>query len=131
MTIGWFGFDAYKSLGHNQMGGDLALPMWLKYMEVALKDVPVHEFPVPEENADYRRIKAGTKSGTSEPEYEFIQLKKGAPVSAPVTRHEEPTPESGRVIEKQRDPEEESTEELPKPSERKGATNSRDVESLF
>jgi membrane carboxypeptidase/penicillin-binding protein len=105
--------------------------MWLKYMEVALKDVPVHEFPVPEENADYRRIKVGTKSGTSEPEYEFIQVKKGVPVSAPVTRHQEPMPTSSRLIGEQRDPEEEPTEDMPKPSERKGATSSRDVESLF
>lgn len=131
VTIGWFGFDAYKSLGHNQMGGDLALPMWLKYMEVALKDVPVREFPVPDENADYRRIKVGTKSGTSEPEYEFIQVKKGSPVSAPVPRHEEPTMESGRAVSEEREPEEEVSNTPPAPAERKGASGSRDVESLF
>jgi penicillin-binding protein 1A len=88
VTVGWFGFDAYKSLGHNQMGGDLALPMWLKYMEVALKDVPVHEFPVPDEGPDYRRIRAGTKSGTSEPEYEFIPVKKGSLSQEPTSRRE-------------------------------------------
>ena len=94
VTVGWFGFDAYKSLGHNQMGGDLALPMWLKYMEVALKDVPVHEFPVPDEGPDYRRIKAGTKSGTSEPEYEFIPVKKGSLSQEPTSRRESTAPEA-------------------------------------
>lgn len=88
VTVGWFGFDAYKSLGHNQMGGDLALPMWLKYMEVAVKDIPVHEFPVPEEGPDYRRIKAGLKSGTSEPEYEFVLVKKGTLSQEPTSRRE-------------------------------------------
>ena len=91
VTVGWFGFDAYKSLGHNQMGGDLALPMWLKYMEVAVKDIPVHEFPVPEEGPDYRRIKAGLKSGTSEPEYEFVLVKKGTLSQEPTSRRESGT----------------------------------------
>jgi len=131
VTIGWFGFDAYKSLGHNQMGGDLALPMWLKYMEVALKDVPVHEFPVPDENADYRRVKVGTKSGTSEPEYEFIQVKKGATPPAPVSRREEPVAGSEPEMSESRGSREESQARTQGPSERKGASSSREVESLF
>lgn len=131
VTIGWFGFDAYKSLGHNQMGGDLALPMWLKYMEVALKDMPVHEFPVPEENADYRRIKVGNKSGTSEPEYEFIQVKKGAPVSAPAPRHQDPAPEPQTGLPEERESEEEPSAITPSPSVQKRDNGSRDEESLF
>ena len=113
------------------MGGDLALPMWLKYMEVALKDVPVHEFPVPDENADYRRIKVGTKSGTSEPEYEFIQVKKGAQAPVPTSRHEEPASGTERGMSEPRGSREEPSTTAPSPSERKGASGSRDVESLF
>lgn len=74
VTIAWFGFDAYKSLGHNQMGGDLALPMWLRYMEPVLKDRPDQPFEIPEEGPNYRRIRVGTRSGTSEPEYEFAKI---------------------------------------------------------
>ena len=131
VTVGWFGFDAYKSLGHNQMGGDLALPMWLKYMEVALKDVPVHEFPVPDENADYRRVRVGTKSGSSEPEYEFLQVKKGAQAPAPVSRNESPSAGSERGMAGSRGSREEQPATTESPSEKKGAAGSRDVESLF
>ena len=131
VTVGWFGFDAYKSLGHNQMGGDLALPMWLKYMEVALKDVPVHEFPVPDENADYRRVRVGTKSGSSEPEYEFLQVKKGAQAPAPVSRNEAPTAGSERGMAEPRGSRAEQPATTESPLEKKGAAGTRDVESLF
>ena len=74
VTIAWFGYDVYKSLGHNQMGGDLALPMWIEFMEEALKDKPVTLFAAPEPSQDYRRVKIGSKSAT--PDYEYISLKK-------------------------------------------------------
>jgi penicillin-binding protein 1A len=38
--ISWVGFDQPKTLGKNQTGGVVALPIWLSYMERALKDVP-------------------------------------------------------------------------------------------
>ena len=38
VAISWFGYDSYKSLGKGQMGGELALPMWIDFMKVALKD---------------------------------------------------------------------------------------------
>ena len=38
--ISWVGFDQPKSLGKNQTGGVVALPIWVSYMEKALKDVP-------------------------------------------------------------------------------------------
>src|SRR5256885_3775656 len=38
--IAWVGFDQPKSLGRNQTGGVVALPIWLGYMEKVLKDVP-------------------------------------------------------------------------------------------
>lgn len=117
VTVGWFGFDAYKSLGHNQMGGDLALPMWLKYMEVAVKDIPVHEFPVPEEGPDYRRIKAGLKSGTSEPEYEFVLVKKGTLSQEPTSRRESgATPDAAPLTTNQPKAEKPNEKEEQRPS---------------
>jgi len=38
--ISWVGFDQPKSLGKNQTGAVVALPIWVSYMEKALKDVP-------------------------------------------------------------------------------------------
>ena len=38
--ISWVGFDQPKSLGKNQTGGVVALPIWVSYMEKALKDIP-------------------------------------------------------------------------------------------
>jgi penicillin-binding protein 1A len=40
-AVAWMGFDDPRSLGANESGGGLALPMWLDYMAVALRNVPV------------------------------------------------------------------------------------------
>jgi penicillin-binding protein 1A len=45
--IAWMGFDQPKTLGRNQTGGVVALPMWLGYMERALKEVPQASREVP------------------------------------------------------------------------------------
>ncbi len=44
----WVGFDEPKSLGKWESGGKAALPMWIKFMETALKDQPENELPQPE-----------------------------------------------------------------------------------
>jgi penicillin-binding protein 1A len=41
VTISWVGFDQFQPLGNGETGGKAALPMWIKYMKVALEDVPV------------------------------------------------------------------------------------------
>jgi penicillin-binding protein 1A len=38
--IAWVGFDQPKSLGKNQTGGRIALPIWIEYMGKALKGLP-------------------------------------------------------------------------------------------
>ncbi|HSI56615.1 MAG TPA: PBP1A family penicillin-binding protein [Ideonella sp.] len=40
-AVAWMGFDDPRSLGSHESGGGLALPIWLDYMAVALKGVPV------------------------------------------------------------------------------------------
>jgi penicillin-binding protein 1A len=40
VAVAWVGFDQPKSLGRNQTGGLVALPIWTGYMERALKGVP-------------------------------------------------------------------------------------------
>lgn len=55
--IAWIGFDQPKNLGNRETGGGLALPIWINYMQKALKDVPMVERTVPEGiitvNGDY------------------------------------------------------------------------------
>jgi len=46
--IAWIGYDQPKNLGNKETGGGLALPIWISYMQKALKDVPVAERVVPE-----------------------------------------------------------------------------------
>lgn len=46
--IAWIGFDQPKNLGNRETGGGLALPIWINYMQKALKDVPIAERTVPE-----------------------------------------------------------------------------------
>src|SRR5438477_6612742 len=40
VAISWVGFDQPKTLGKNQTGGVVALPIWVSYREKILKDVP-------------------------------------------------------------------------------------------
>lgn len=42
VTTVWAGFDQPQSLGRNEYGGTVALPIWIDYMAYALKDKPVH-----------------------------------------------------------------------------------------
>jgi penicillin-binding protein 1A len=36
----WLGYDQPKSLGARETGGGVALPIWLGYMQEALKSIP-------------------------------------------------------------------------------------------
>ncbi|MFZ6842904.1 penicillin-binding protein 1A [Undibacterium sp. RuTC16W] len=45
--IAWIGFDQPRNLGNKETGGGLALPIWIGYMQRALKDIPIEERPVP------------------------------------------------------------------------------------
>jgi len=46
--IVWIGYDSPRSLGDRETGGGLSLPVWVTYMETALKGVPVAEIQPPE-----------------------------------------------------------------------------------
>ncbi|MBU6437204.1 MAG: penicillin-binding protein, partial [Betaproteobacteria bacterium] len=48
VAIAWIGYDTPKSLGDRETGGGLALPIWITFMQTALKGVPVSE-PTPPE----------------------------------------------------------------------------------
>ena len=55
--IAWMGFDQPKNMGNRETGGGLSLPIWMGFMQTALKNIPMEERPVPngiiQANGDY------------------------------------------------------------------------------
>ncbi|ABK44821.1 penicillin-binding protein, 1A family [Magnetococcus marinus MC-1] len=47
VTSVWVGRDDYATLGYKETGARAALPIWIDYMQEALKDRPIVDFPVP------------------------------------------------------------------------------------
>jgi penicillin-binding protein 1A len=47
-AVVWMGYDNPRSLGESETGGRLSLPVWISFMETALKGVPVMEPSAPE-----------------------------------------------------------------------------------
>ncbi len=47
-AIVWMGYDTPRSLGDRETGGGLSLPIWISFMETALKGVPIMEPAAPE-----------------------------------------------------------------------------------
>jgi penicillin-binding protein 1A len=48
VAIVWMGYDTPRSLGDRETGGGLSLPVWIDFMQTALKGVPVMEPSAPE-----------------------------------------------------------------------------------
>lgn len=47
VTTAWVGFDQSQNLGRGETGGRAALPMWIDFMGVALRDIPEESPPRP------------------------------------------------------------------------------------
>lgn len=45
--VAWMGYDQPRNLGNRETGGGLALPIWISYMQRALRDIPIMERPIP------------------------------------------------------------------------------------
>jgi penicillin-binding protein 1A len=48
VATAWVGFDQERTLGANEEGGRTALPMWVSFMQEALRGVPDHRLPQPD-----------------------------------------------------------------------------------
>ncbi len=46
-AVVWIGYDNPRKLGDRETGGGLSLPVWINFMETALKGVPVQEYTAP------------------------------------------------------------------------------------
>jgi penicillin-binding protein 1A len=66
--VAWLGFDQPKTLGKNQTGGRVALPIWIEYMGKVLKGVPEGQRVVPE----------GVVSARSDPDPAAPEAKSGS-----------------------------------------------------
>ena len=44
----WVGFDDLRTLGRLESGAHAALPIWTRFMDQALRDLPVMTFPIPD-----------------------------------------------------------------------------------
>ena len=49
VTTVWVGSDDFSSLGENEYGSTIALPIWLNYMDFKLKDLEINKNSVPED----------------------------------------------------------------------------------
>jgi penicillin-binding protein 1A len=47
-AVTWIGYDTPRKLGDKETGGGLSLPVWINFMESALKNVPIMEAEPPE-----------------------------------------------------------------------------------
>lgn len=97
-AVTWIGYDTPRNLGSRETGGGLSLPVWISFMEHALKNVPVAELPVPEGVVNsggewfYNEYVRG--SGVSSLGLE----EKAAPLGAEPTQTLPPTDEKRRIL---------------------------------
>ncbi|VWX59382.1 Penicillin-insensitive transglycosylase / Penicillin-sensitive transpeptidase [Burkholderiales bacterium 8X] len=47
VAVVWMGYDTPRKLGDRETGGSVSLPVWIDYMQAALKGVPVAELKAP------------------------------------------------------------------------------------
>ncbi len=67
VAIAWIGFDQPKSLGKDETGSQAALPIWIKYMQTALKDSPIQNYSMPD-GVEIHKIKPDTGTLANENE---------------------------------------------------------------
>lgn len=85
--IAWVGFDQPKNLGDRETGGGLALPIWMGYMQTALKKVPMEVRAVPngivQANGDYFYVEnpPAVSAHAVEPPPESVEPSNPAPAN--------------------------------------------------
>jgi penicillin-binding protein 1A len=47
-AVVWIGYDTPRKLGDRETGGGLSLPVWIEFMQHALRNEPVQELTAPE-----------------------------------------------------------------------------------
>jgi len=80
--VAWIGFDQPKKLGNGETGGSAALPMWMGYMEKALKGLPESYREAPEGLVAVKVTQDPLHKTQRENETEFI-YKESLPAAPP------------------------------------------------
>ena len=70
VTTVWVGTDDFSSLGENEYGSTIALPIWLNYMDFKLKNLEIHKNSIPE-NVSFVRVNKSTGEIDSDTEDNF------------------------------------------------------------
>ena len=70
VTTVWVGTDDFSSLGENEYGSTIALPIWLNYMDFKLKNLEIQKNSIPE-NVSYVRVNKSTGEIDSDTEDNF------------------------------------------------------------
>jgi penicillin-binding protein 1A len=81
--IAWVGFDQPRTLGRNQTGGSVSLPIWMNFMEKALRSVPEIPRTVPE---GVTRTETGPDPTEKKPVQEYFYKENVTPVPAPAVQ---------------------------------------------
>lgn len=86
VTTVWTGFDQPQSLGRREIGGTVALPIWMRFMEVALKDKPEHRLAKPEGLLSLRVNPQSGRAARPDTPDAYVELFKNEnPPEAPLT----------------------------------------------
>lgn len=85
VAVVWVGYDQPKSLGKNETGGRVALPIWIQYMATALKGFPDNAYAEPEGIISYKIDPVtGTRAGEFESGiYEYFYHENPPPALIP------------------------------------------------
>ena len=92
-AIAWMGYDTPRKLGDRETGGGLSLPIWISYMETALKGVPVADLTTTPPSGlvnvggewyfdDYAPGRGVATLGLEQAPVQPVEALTGAPVSA-------------------------------------------------
>lgn len=65
VTTVWVGTDDFSSLGNNEFGSTIALPVWVDFMQIALPSLPEEEWKIPKD-LSYVRVDRETGKPTEE-----------------------------------------------------------------
>jgi penicillin-binding protein 1A len=77
-SVVWVGYDDDLPLGPGEEGSRTALPIWIEFMRIALRDAPEHQMPMPDGIINQRiNRKTGCPARAGEPNAIFEMFREG------------------------------------------------------
>jgi len=73
VSVVWVGYQNNLSLGPGEEGSRTALPIWIEFMRIALKGIPLHQLPIPKGIVSVLISKVtGCPANATDPNYEVM-----------------------------------------------------------